>query len=68
MALDGTMFAKSGVISGGSSELRNKARHWDEKHMNQLKERKEQLTAELRVSLHAEPHDFTRSINLSKIT
>ncbi|XP_067090421.1 structural maintenance of chromosomes protein 1B [Osmerus mordax] len=48
VALDGTMFAKSGVISGGSSELRNKARHWDEKHMNQLKERKEQLMAELR--------------------
>ncbi|KAM3869655.1 structural maintenance of chromosomes protein 1B-like [Diretmus argenteus] len=48
VALDGTMFAKSGVISGGSSDLRNKARRWDEKDMTQLKERKEKLTAEMR--------------------
>ncbi|XP_034443413.1 structural maintenance of chromosomes protein 1B isoform X1 [Hippoglossus hippoglossus] len=48
VALDGTLFAKSGVISGGSSDLRSKARCWDEKDMTQLRERKEQLTAELR--------------------
>ncbi|KAM3857296.1 structural maintenance of chromosomes protein 1B-like [Diretmus argenteus] len=48
VALDGTMFAKSGVISGGSSDLRHKARRWDEKDMTQLKERKEKLTAEMR--------------------
>ena len=52
VALDGTLFAKSGVISGGSSDLRSKARCWDEKDMTQLRERKEQLTAELRVSHH----------------
>lgn len=50
MSLDGTLFSKSGVISGGSSDLRSKARYWDEKAVVQLKERKEQLTAELRVS------------------
>ncbi|KAL7402384.1 hypothetical protein ABVT39_014150 [Epinephelus coioides] len=48
VALDGTMFTKSGVISGGSSYLRTKARCWDEKDMTKLRERKDQLTAELR--------------------
>ncbi|XP_071347064.1 structural maintenance of chromosomes protein 1B isoform X2 [Trachinotus anak] len=48
VALDGTLFAKSGVISGGSSDLRTKARCWDEKDMTRLRERKDQLTAELR--------------------
>lgn len=38
------------MISGGSSDLRSKARCWDEKAVVQLKERKEQLTAELHVS------------------
>ncbi len=46
------MFAKSGVISGGSSDLRTKARCWEEKDMMRLKERKDKLTAELRVSQH----------------
>lgn len=50
VSLDGTLFSKSGVISGGSSDLRTKARRWDEAAMVQLKERKEKLTAELRVS------------------
>ncbi|XP_044213194.1 structural maintenance of chromosomes protein 1B isoform X1 [Thunnus albacares] len=48
VALDGTLFSKSGTISGGSSDLRTKARCWDDKAMTGLKERKEQLTAELR--------------------
>ncbi|XP_053487390.1 structural maintenance of chromosomes protein 1B [Ictalurus furcatus] len=48
VSLDGTLFSKSGVISGGSVHLRYKARRWEEKDMNGLKERKEQLTAELR--------------------
>ncbi|XP_066505148.1 structural maintenance of chromosomes protein 1B [Hoplias malabaricus] len=47
VALDGTMFSKSGVISGGSMHLRSKARRWEEKEMSGLKERKEKLTAEL---------------------
>jgi len=50
VTLDGTLFKTSGVISGGSSYLRTKARCWDEKDMLQLKERKDRLTAELRVS------------------
>ncbi|XP_068459885.1 structural maintenance of chromosomes protein 1B [Clinocottus analis] len=48
VALDGTLFTKAGVISGGSSSLRTKARCWDEKDMTRLKARKNQLTAEMR--------------------
>ncbi|KAF4095027.1 hypothetical protein G5714_024105 [Onychostoma macrolepis] len=48
VALDGTLFRKSGVISGGSMDLRSKARRWEEKDMNKLKEEKDQLSSELR--------------------
>ncbi|KAJ8381995.1 hypothetical protein SKAU_G00027730 [Synaphobranchus kaupii] len=48
VALDGTMFSKSGEISGGSYNLRSKARRWEEKEMSQLKERKERLMTEMR--------------------
>ncbi|XP_030637388.1 structural maintenance of chromosomes protein 1B [Chanos chanos] len=48
VALDGTMFSKSGEISGGSAHLRSKAQRWDDKTVRTLRERKEQLTAELR--------------------
>ncbi|XP_041794643.1 structural maintenance of chromosomes protein 1B [Chelmon rostratus] len=48
VSLDGTLFAQSGVISGGSSDLRTKAHCWDKKAMTLLMERKDQLTAELR--------------------
>uniref|UniRef100_A0A8C6T3Z6 Structural maintenance of chromosomes 1B n=1 Tax=Neogobius melanostomus TaxID=47308 RepID=A0A8C6T3Z6_9GOBI len=47
VALDGTMFARSGVISGGSSDLRSKARCWDDKEVKSLKERKQRLMKEL---------------------
>uniref|UniRef100_A0AAV2L1Q2 RecF/RecN/SMC N-terminal domain-containing protein n=1 Tax=Knipowitschia caucasica TaxID=637954 RepID=A0AAV2L1Q2_KNICA len=46
VALDGTMFAKSGVISGGSSDLRSKARCWDDAEVKELKDRKEDLKKE----------------------
>ncbi|KAK3564796.1 hypothetical protein QTP86_027827, partial [Hemibagrus guttatus] len=64
VSLDGTLFSKSGVISGGSVHLRHKARHWEEKDMNGLKERKEQLSAELRELIklkrkEAELHQIT---------
>ncbi|KAI7812085.1 putative structural maintenance of chromosomes protein 1B, partial [Triplophysa rosa] len=48
VALDGTLFRKSGVISGGAVDLSSKARRWEEKDMNKLREQKERLTAELR--------------------
>lgn len=50
VALDGTLFQKSGVISGGASDLKAKARRWDEKAVDKLKEKKERLTEELKVS------------------
>lgn len=40
MALDGTYYQKSGIISGGSVDLARKAKRWDEKHMSQLKAQK----------------------------
>lgn len=48
VALDGTLFQKSGIISGGASDLKAKARRWDEKQLNMLKSRKEKLTEELK--------------------
>lgn len=51
VALDGTLFLKSGVISGGSSDLRVKARCWDDKEINRMKGRRDALITELKVSL-----------------
>lgn len=48
VALDGTLFQKSGVISGGASDLKAKARRWDEKAVDKLKEKKERLAEELK--------------------
>lgn len=54
VALDGTLFQKSGVISGGASDLKAKARRWDEKAVDKLKEKKEKLTEELKVAYKRE--------------
>lgn len=51
VALDGTFYQKSGIISGGSLDLAKRAKRWDEKQMSQLKAQKEKLTEELRESL-----------------
>ncbi|XP_015357225.1 structural maintenance of chromosomes protein 1B [Marmota marmota marmota] len=48
VALDGTLFLKSGVISGGSSDLKHKARCWDEKELKNLRDRRSQLVQELK--------------------
>ena len=48
VALDGTFYQKSGIISGGSLDLAKKAKRWDEKQMNTLKSEKERLSDELR--------------------
>ncbi|XP_077425692.1 structural maintenance of chromosomes protein 1B isoform X2 [Vanacampus margaritifer] len=47
VSLDGTLFSKSGIISGGSSDLRTKARCWDEKDVTRLKHEKDRLAKEL---------------------
>lgn len=48
LALDGTFYQKSGLISGGSHDLARKAKRWDEKHMAQLKSQKDRLSEELK--------------------
>ncbi|XP_058529541.1 structural maintenance of chromosomes protein 1B isoform X2 [Ochotona princeps] len=48
VALDGTLFLKSGVISGGSSDLRHKSRYWDEKELKTLRDRRALLLQELK--------------------
>uniref|UniRef100_A0A8C1WEP3 Structural maintenance of chromosomes protein 1A n=1 Tax=Cyprinus carpio TaxID=7962 RepID=A0A8C1WEP3_CYPCA len=64
VALDGTLFQKSGVISGGASDLKAKARRWDEKAVDKLKEKKEKLTEELKKSkLESELANFGPRIN-----
>jgi len=51
VALDGTFYQKSGIISGGSLDLAKKAKRWDEKHMSNLKSEKERLQEELREAM-----------------
>lgn len=51
LALDGTFYQKSGIISGGSHDLARKAKRWDEKHMAQLKLQKEKISEELKDEL-----------------
>ncbi|XP_008586744.1 PREDICTED: structural maintenance of chromosomes protein 1B-like [Galeopterus variegatus] len=48
VALDGTLSLKSGVISGASSNLKNKARCWDVKELTNLRVRRSQLIQELK--------------------
>ena len=61
MALDGTLFQKSGVISGGASDLKAKARRWDEKAVDKLKDKKEKLTEELKVTSLAFGSSWTKT-------
>lgn len=70
VALDGTLFQKSGVISGGASDLKAKARRWDEKAVDKLKEKKEKLTDELKVKQIRAPttdNNFNNQFTDSKI-
>uniref|UniRef100_A0A7E4V931 Structural maintenance of chromosomes protein n=1 Tax=Panagrellus redivivus TaxID=6233 RepID=A0A7E4V931_PANRE len=43
VALDGTLFQQNGVISGGGSELRARAKKWDEQGMKKLREQRKEL-------------------------
>ena len=51
VALDGTFYQKSGIISGGSVDLARKAKRWDDKQVSTLKAKKEQLTEDLRQAM-----------------
>ncbi|XP_020611608.1 structural maintenance of chromosomes protein 1A-like isoform X1 [Orbicella faveolata] len=48
VSLDGTLFEKSGVISGGVSEVKAKARRWDEKQVDGLKRKRDSFLVELK--------------------
>jgi structural maintenance of chromosome 1 len=50
-SFDGTLFQKSGLISGGSTELKQKAKRWDEKHLDLLRRKKDDLTDKLKEQL-----------------
>merc|ERR1712029_767902 len=51
VALDGTFYQKSGIISGGSVDLAKKAKRWDDKQVSTLKAKKEKLADELRQAM-----------------
>merc|ERR1719402_484422 len=51
VALDGTFYQKSGIISGGSVDLARKAKRWDDKQVSTLKARKEKVTEDLRQAM-----------------
>merc|ERR1719210_983166 len=51
VALDGTFYQKSGIISGGSVDLAKKAKRWDDKQVSTLKAKKEKLSEELRIAM-----------------
>uniref|UniRef100_A0AC35FVK5 Structural maintenance of chromosomes protein n=1 Tax=Panagrolaimus sp. PS1159 TaxID=55785 RepID=A0AC35FVK5_9BILA len=43
VSLDGTLFQQSGVISGGGSELKHRAKKWDEQGMKKLRDERKDL-------------------------
>uniref|UniRef100_H2YW16 SMC hinge domain-containing protein n=1 Tax=Ciona savignyi TaxID=51511 RepID=H2YW16_CIOSA len=63
VALDGTLFQKSGVISGGATDLKRKAQRWDEKVLDHLQSRKEKLTEELKQGWWAKEADLKNIIS-----
>ena len=67
VSLDGTLFQKSGVISGGASDLKMKARRWDEKMLNQLKARKEKLTEEMKEQMKLKRKESELNVIRSQI-
>ena len=48
VALDGTLFSKSGIISGGASDIKRKAKRWDEKAVDGLKRSRDRYLEELK--------------------
>ncbi|KAA0199123.1 SMC1A protein [Fasciolopsis buskii] len=51
VSLEGTLFQRSGVISGGASDLKARARRWDEKQISTLMAKRDALQAELKEQL-----------------
>nr|CAB3266384.1 structural maintenance of chromosomes protein 1A [Phallusia mammillata] len=68
VALDGTLFQKSGVISGGATDLKKKAQKWDEKVLDHLQSRKEKLTEELKQEMKKKRKEADLKNVISQIT
>lgn len=51
VSFDGTLFQKSGIISGGSNDLKHKAKRWDDKHFDLLRKKKDDLSDQLKEQL-----------------
>ncbi|EFO97059.1 CRE-HIM-1 protein [Caenorhabditis remanei] len=47
VSMDGTLFQQSGVMSGGSADLRAKSKKWDEKVVKQLREKRDDLNEKI---------------------
>ncbi|CAK9295634.1 unnamed protein product [Gordionus sp. m RMFG-2023] len=67
VSLDGTLFQKSGVISGGASDLKAKAKRWDEKQVSFLKNKKAKLHEEMRDALRIKRKESELGIIQSQI-
>ena len=68
VALDGTLFSKSGIISGGASDIKRKAKRWDEKAVDGLKRSRDRYLEELKelnITRRKEPelNNLTSQIN-----
>ncbi|CAG0888326.1 unnamed protein product [Cyprideis torosa] len=48
VALDGTFYQRSGIISGGAADLAKKAKRWDDKELENLKREKDRLFEEVK--------------------
>lgn len=48
VSIDGTMFEKSGVMSGGLGDIKRKAKRWDSKQVDSLKRKRDQYVKELK--------------------
>ena len=55
VAIDGTYYKKSGIISGGSADIARKAKRWDDKQVNSLKSGKEKLNEDLKLEASLVP-------------
>lgn len=48
VALDGTLYTKSGLVSGGKMDLERKARRWGQKNVLKMKTKRNNLLEELK--------------------
>lgn len=63
LALDGTFYQKSGIISGGSLDLARKAKRWDEKHLSQLKAKKVSFYLTFYVKMSLSQNTYLTKVN-----